>query len=267
MKLSLATAGLSATLLFLAAPASAAVTTVIQVKDSQVPTTAARFSEHSGCDDIAARRGMDAWHFVLPANRYDFVTVTARFAERRDARVPDFVAAAPGRNGFLAQRGNATGKHAYLFAPAGRWLIGATATVTGKGKKPTHFVLSHTCPTRPAKPGKPSPSTPASPPTPDEPATPASPSESPSPSVSVLPSEPLTDSPTPWPTDDTPAPSNGGGDDSDKDSDGDGGGLPITGIALLGLLGSGGLLAAGGVVLRTLAHRRRATDTMEPVTE
>lgn len=236
-----------------AAPALAA-DTQIKVKDSQVPTKAASFANGEDCDAAGPERpGFDAWHLVLPGNNYDFTKVTGEFAATKTGPTV-FTAVAPGPNGVLPANGNSAGKHAYLFAPAGLWLTGATATISGQGKQPRDFVISHTCPGLPTTP---SPSTSASPsPSPSasastSPSTSASPSSStsPTPSGSVSPSE------SPSPSDSSPAspstsaPAAGGGEES---------GLPITGAGLTGVLFGGLLLLAGGIALVVIARRRIA---------
>jgi hypothetical protein len=243
VKLPLAAAGVTAALLVGAGQAQAASTTVIGVEDAQVPTTAAGFGNHEGCGGVPARAGMDVWHFILPGNRYDFVTVIGRFADRRGTTTADFLASAPGPYGDVPEQSRSAGKHAYLYAPAGSWLIGATATITGNGRRPSEFVLSHTCPGEPASSspgGAARPSTPA-------PASPSATSLSEELSISAdgLGSSAGTD-----------------GDDTTGPGTGDGG-LPLTGTALLGLLGAGALLIGGGVLLIAAARRRRRADNGE----
>jgi hypothetical protein len=230
-----------------AAPALAAEAE-IHVKDTQVPTQAKSFDTGEDCDAAGViPSGYDAWHLILPGNEYNFEQVTGEFAATEDGPII-FTAVAPGPYGVLPDNGNSGGKHAYLFAPAGLWLIDATATISGEGDQPKEFVISHTCPGTPTSPSpstspsdSPSPSTSLSPSTPtsSEPSTPSE-STSPEPSESTLPTSSSSAGPA--------VPDGGGGDDE----------LPTTGAALAGVLGAGLLLLGGGVALVVLARRRIA---------
>ena len=242
-----------AALVVAAAPALAA-DVVIQVKDAQVPTRAVSFDTGEDCAAAGpARPGFDAWHLVLPGNDYVFTEVTGLFAATKDGPVV-FTAVAPGPYGVLPVSGQSTGMHAYLFAPAGLWLIDATAKISGEGTPPADFNISHACP---GVAGTPSPST--SPTT--SPSTSVSPSTSTSPSSSLSPepSTSLSGSSSPQPStsavgaDASPATSVDAAANS-------GGGLPTTGAALTGILGAGVLLLVGGVALVVFARRRRAAE-------
>jgi hypothetical protein len=241
--------GLAAVVLA-AAPALAA-DAVIHVKDSQVPTQAAAFANGEDCDAAGPiPAGFDAWHLILPGNSFNFTEVTGEFAATEDGPII-FTATAPGDNGVLPDNGNSDGKHAYLFAPAGLWLIDATAKISGDGKQPGDFVISHTCPGVPTSPSpsesvSPTPSDSVSPtpsdsvsPTPSDSVSPTT-SGSPEPSESVEPTQ--TGLPSESPT------SGGGGED----------GLPVTGSSLTGILGAGLLLVLGGVALVVFARRKLA---------
>jgi hypothetical protein len=235
-------AGIAALGLAVSPALATATPTVVPIKDSQVPTTAQGFEEHD-CEGVTQRPGDDAWHLVLPANSYDFVTVTGQFADTQDGPTT-FTATAPGPHGEMPEVGNATGKHAYLFAPAGMWLTAATAVISGEGKQPEEFVLSHTCPGVPAS---------ASPSITASPSSSASPSVSatPEPSTSTSPSESSSAGPveSAGPSGSaTPAPGGSSGSGGD--------GLPVTGTALTGILGAGLLLLAGGAALVVFARRR-----------
>jgi hypothetical protein len=237
-----------------AAPALAA-DAQLNVKDSQVPTKATSFANGEDCGAAGpARPGFDAWHLVLPGNNYDFTKVTGQFAATKTGPTI-FTADAPGPDGVLPANGNSAGKHAYLFAPAGLWLTGATATISGQGKQPRDFVISHTCP---GVPTTPSPSTSASPSS--SPSASASPSASTSPSTSTSPTSSTSPAPSgsasptesPSPSDSSPAsPSTSAAAPTE-------GGLPITGAGLTGMLVGGLVLLAAGGALVLFARRRIA---------
>lgn len=239
-------AGLAAVVLT-AAPALA-VEAVIHVKDSQVPTQAAAFATGEDCDAAGTiPAGYDAWHFILTKNTYNIIELTGEFAATEDGPIT-FTATAPGDNGVLPQNGESAGKHAYLFAPAGMWLIDATATVSGTDDK-LQLVISHTCP------GTPTTTSPSVSPTPSESISPT-PSDSLSPTPSDSTSPTTSDSPEPSeslePTETgqpSESPTNGGAGQDD---------LPVTGSSLTGILGAGLVLVLGGVALVVFARRKLA---------
>ena len=251
MKTVLAVVGVTAALALSATvPAHADVVTTVSLAARHSPTTAAGFGAQD-CAGLGARRGVDTWRFTQAGDRFDFASVTARFAPRRDARTATFVARAPG------PRGTAAGDRATLSAPAGLWLIGASATVRGKGKKPTQFTLSRTCAApvvaRPVRENVANP--PASPPAETYPSE--YPAESPAATAEPEPSESWVAPPTDDPTEEASgSPSTetetlatrGGSSDS---------GLPVAALAVIGLLIACGLAISVGFLLAAIAHRRR----------
>jgi hypothetical protein len=272
VRTSLAFVGVTATVVLTAAvtiPANADVATTVSLAGRQAPTTAAG-SGVQDCPASGARRGLDTWSFALPSDRFDFTTVKARFAPRRDARVATFVAIAPG------PRGTATGKRATVVTPRGLWLIGASASVTGKGKKPTQFTLARTCAA--AIVARPEPDTvanpPAQPPAAEYPV--AYPSAYPTEDPTAYPtaSPPVTAEPGPSETTAEPeeeyaSPAESAESEASvtrSDTRGEDG-MPPAAMALVAALLAGGLLASIAVLF-VAVRRRRATnaanDTDEP---
>lgn len=115
---------------------------VIDINPGNVPTTAEGHGDHS-CDQVPGDIGsdQDGWVFVLPSDHGDkgeFVSVTATFTDTEGGQHTYTT----GDNGGIDD-GNGTAK-AYIIAPAGWTLTGATAEVTGVGKD-AKFNLTHTC--------------------------------------------------------------------------------------------------------------------------
>lgn len=223
-----------------AAPLAATSTSTIPINPGNVPTTADGFDGHS-CDQVGESASQDGWVFVLPGNDGEFKSLTLTFqtpsGETRTLRIPD--------DGGKIGTGNGTSK-AWIRTAPGWTLVGATAVITGKSSN-GQFNLTHTCPasggsqsptaspstTKPTEQPTGSPSTPGESPT-------ESPSGTSSPSTSVGPTTP------PSPSSDVPG-----------DTGGD---LPLTGIALGGILALGLASVGAGVALRTVKRRRDATD-------
>jgi hypothetical protein len=262
-------AGVTAMLVLTAAvtvPASADVATTVSLAGRQAPTTAAG-SGVQDCPASGARRGLDTWSFALPSDRFDFTSVKARFAQRRDARVATFVATAPG------PRGTATGKRATVVAPRGLWLIGASASVSGKGKKPTQFTLARTCAA--VVVARPDPDTVVNPPA--LPPAAEYPSAYPSAYPTGYPTEYPTASPPvtaePWPSETTAEPEEESASPSESaesealvtrsDTSGDDG-MPPVAMALVAALLAGGLLASVAVLFAAVRRRRATNDTDDP---
>jgi LPXTG-motif cell wall-anchored protein len=190
-----AAAGLAgAVALAFAVPALAGDTTVIQINDGNVPTTAAGFKPNN-CDQIPEDTAawLDGWVFVLPDSvkaEGNFEYIEAVFQDE-DGTVLRYDTGSDG--GIVSGSGN---NKAYIVTPAGLTLIDAEAGVKlkdgkGNGKEP-EFNLTHTCPATEEPPGEETPSEDPSSPT-EEPSSPSeepsSPSEEPS-SPSEEPSSP-----------------------------------------------------------------------------
>lgn len=114
----------------------------ININPGNVPTTAAGFNTHE-CDANFGGGpfpGQDVWVFVLPGNHDtsgDFVSLTADF--NGNGSITITAAANPGN---FSNGGPATSK-AFIIAPAGFTLTGASAVITGTAD---FFNLTHTCP-------------------------------------------------------------------------------------------------------------------------
>jgi len=114
----------------------------ININPGNVPTTAAGFNNHE-CDANFGGGpfpGQDVWVFVLPGNHDtsgDFVSLTANF--NGNGSITITAAANPGN---FSNGGPATSK-AFIIAPAGFTLTGASAVITGTAD---FFNLTHTCP-------------------------------------------------------------------------------------------------------------------------
>ena len=114
----------------------------ININPGNVPTTAAGFPTHE-CDANFGGGpfpGQDVWVFVLPGNHDtsgDFVSLTANF--NGNGSITITAAANPGN---FSNGGPATSK-AFIIAPAGFTLTGASAVITGTAD---FFNLTHTCP-------------------------------------------------------------------------------------------------------------------------
>jgi hypothetical protein len=133
----------------------------ININPGNVPTTAAGFNNHE-CDANFGGGpfpGQDVWVFVLPGNHAtsgDFLSLTADF--NGNGSITITTAMNPGN---FSNGGPATSK-AFIIAPAGFTLTGASAIITGTADS---FNLTHTCPAS----GSPTPSptvTPTGSPTP-----------------------------------------------------------------------------------------------------
>jgi len=152
----------------------------ININPGNVPTTAAGFNNHE-CDANFGGGpfpGQDVWVFVLPGNHDtsgDFVSLTANF--NGNGSITITAAANPGN---FSNGGPATSK-AFIIAPAGFTLTGASAVITGTAD---FFNLTHTCPAS----GSPSP-TPTMTPTASPTVTPtATPTATPTRTAATVPS-------------------------------------------------------------------------------
>jgi len=152
----------------------------ININPGNVPTTAAGFNTHE-CDANFGGGpfpGQDVWVFVLPGNHDtsgDFVSLTADF--NGNGSITITAAANPGN---FSNGGPATSK-AFIIAPAGFTLTGASAVITGTAD---FFNLTHTCPAS----GSPSP-TPTMTPTASPTVTPtATPTATPTRTAATVPS-------------------------------------------------------------------------------
>jgi hypothetical protein len=223
--------------------AQATATSTIPVHASQVPTTAAGFTNHS-CDNIpgGASATLDGWAFVLPGNKGAFVSLTLTFTKADGTTTTVGV---PPSGGILT---NGTSK-AWVQTPKGWTLTAASAVITGSAAQ-GYFNITHTCPAT----GSPSPSPSASKsntpsPSPSTGDTSTSPSASPSGSASA--SGPATTGPT------SGSPSGAGGVATSPA--GGISGLPVTGVALTGFVVAGLALVGVGTVLVLGRRRRRVT--------
>jgi hypothetical protein len=217
-----AMAGAAAAVLALAGPAAAADPVTIPINPGNVPTTA------KGGNDCDPNHGgghysdVDGWIFNLPSqgnDKGDFVAVTAQFStDADDTTVEQTVTITAAANpGSFDNSGNNAAK-AWIYVTKGWTLVGASAEVIGTTA--TQFVLTGTC--------------------------------------GALPDANPT--PTPTKTDSTGGggDNQGGGDDNNPPGDdttptpeahNDGGSLPVTGVALTGIITAGVLLVGGGAAL------------------
>jgi LPXTG-motif cell wall-anchored protein len=203
----------------------------ININSGNVPTTAAGFSGHE-CDPNSGGgpfANQDVWVFVLPGNHStsgDFVSITADFGANGTVTITS--AANPGN---FDNGGPQTSK-AWIVTPAGWTLAGATAVITGTAD---FFNLTHTCP--------------------------AGSSTTPTPTVT--------------PTTTTTAPGGGGGSSSTTSTHGGGGSssssagssggtLPVTGVALTGVIVAGVVLIGGGAALLYARRRMDRAQTPNP---
>lgn len=247
--LALAAAGLSA---FAAAsaqaapaePVAATSTTTIPINPGNVPATADSHDDHS-CDQVGEAADQDGWVFVLPGNDGAFVSLTLTFktpaGETKTLRIP--------QDGGKIGTGNGTSK-AWIRTAPGWTLIDAKAVITGESSN-GEFNLTHTCPATGGSPST-SPTTGAPTETPTE--SPSQPGGSPTASPDESPSQTPGTSvgPTAAPSETPAAPVETGGN------------LPLTGVALGGILALGLALVGAGVALRAVKRRRDVTDT--PIT-
>jgi len=121
----IAMVGLGTLLASAAAWADADVT----LRSGQAPTTAVAFPTHT-CDEDLDRGpypGDDVWSFVLPDSARQFVTLTTAFDTDGDS-VEDITLSTPAAG--EVEEGSGTSK-AWIVAPAGATLLGASAVVTG----------------------------------------------------------------------------------------------------------------------------------------
>jgi hypothetical protein len=214
----------------LAGPALA-VNATIPIKAAQVPTTAVGFPTHECTDNqLPQKPGEDGWHFVLPSGSPEpavFVEVRLTFEDEGGAE-----------HQVTATIGNPTAKHAIVYTPAGWTLIGGAADISGQLEgKPSEFNLSHTCPAS----ASPSPS--------------ASPTGSPTGSPTASPTGSPTVTPTGSPTvsggpSDTPP-----GSVTPSTSPAPPGQLPVTGLAIGGIVLTGFGLVGAGAAMRALRRR------------
>jgi hypothetical protein len=215
--------------------------TTIPLHEDHKGSTAAGFPTHECEGQLPETPGKDGWHFVLPASGdpdAEFVSLTLTYTDTADQT--QTVQVPPG--------GVIDGMHAYVFTPAGWTLEDGTATITSAaGEGPDDFVLSHTCPAGPSESPSTSPSeTPSQGPS-------DSPSETPSqgPSGSMTPSQGPSDTPpgsvAPSTSPTTPP-----------------GQLPVTGLAIGGIVLTGLGLVGAGAAMRALRRRDpAAADTPE----
>lgn len=208
--------------------------TTVPLHEGHKGSTAVGFPEHKCEGQLPQTPGEDGWHFVLPASGdpdAEFISLTLTYKDTADQ--PQTVQVPP--DGVI------DGMHAYVFTPAGWTLEDGTATITSAaGEGPDDFVLSHTCPAPPVTP-TPSPSGSVAPS--ESPSV--SPSESPSQSPSVSPSE----SPSQGPS----------GSVAPSSSPTPPGQLPVTGLAIGGIVLTGLGLVGAGAAMRVLRRRDPAT--------
>lgn len=212
----------------------------IPIKADHVPTTAADFSE-TDCSDagqLPQKPGEDGWHFVLPSGS----PTSAEFVEVRLT----FEDAGGVQHEVTATIGNPSNKHAIVYTPAGWTLVAGEADITGQvDGKPSEFNLSHTCPAAPSTSPSASPTGSVSP----SQGPSDSPSQTPSmgPSGTVTPSEGPSDTPS-GTVAPTPSPTPPGGQ------------LPVTGLAIGGIVLTGLGLVGAGAAMRALRRRDPATS-------
>ncbi|HEX2416791.1 MAG TPA: hypothetical protein VHJ83_01525, partial [Micromonosporaceae bacterium] len=224
-----------------------AVNATIPINDAHVPTTAADFPENDCSDEtqLPQKPGQDGWHFVLPKGSpipAVFVQVRLTFTDTGGATQTKTI---PG-DGTL---GPPSAKHAILYTPAGWTLTAGEADITGQSEdgKPAFFNLSHVCVAGPSESPTPSPTgtvTPSESPT-------VAPSETPSQSPTVAPSE-------------TPSQAPSGSVAPSSSPTSPGGQLPVTGLAIGGIVLTGLGLVGAGAAMRALRRRNpAAADTPE----
>jgi hypothetical protein len=187
-------------------------------------------SKFDTCEGLVPKDGIDQWVFIWPGDNNnvdgELVALNLTFSggTRDETNVVGLVGAADSALKVIIE------------TPAGWTLLSGTSqtqhAVSVKVGDTWVFNLTHGC--AGGDGGSPSPS----------PSDTGSPSDSPSPSDSISDSG----SPTPG----TSSSSGGGGDD---------GGLPVTGVALGGMLLTGTILVAGGVVLLVGFRRRAAAES------
>ncbi|HEX7017984.1 MAG TPA: hypothetical protein VF209_03700 [Patescibacteria group bacterium] len=129
----------------------AQVVTTISIHDSHIGATNEAFQEEEDCPAGTSDYG---WHFVLPGNDSEFVSLTVTY--QNDGVITDFIS-------------RPTAKHAYQYTSGPDTLVSATAEITGTA---TRFNLSHVCvpENTPDDPGDPeNPENPGDPQTPEDP--------------------------------------------------------------------------------------------------
>jgi hypothetical protein len=252
-KITVLAAGVAGAML-LASPAHAAVDPTIPLNDAHTNITAPQFGTKDCTGPFAdLAPGKDGWHFVLPAvSGDDFVSVTLTFNSGGsnfdvviDAIAPlhDFGA---GWEGWIDDAGSSGSfRHAYVITDAGWTLIDGEAVVTGPGADGApgdEFNLSHVCVGTP-------PTTPPGTPT----------------TVPATTTPPTTTTTTMTTTNGGPSRTttigglgNGGGGGAPAAGGAGSGSLPVTGVALGGMLLTGLALVGGGVALVVLRRRRDA---------
>jgi hypothetical protein len=114
------------TVALLATSAVGGLTTTANLKEEHKGSTNPGF-ETGSCPVNPNGTGDWGWHFILPGNDTDFVSVSAQF--QNAGTVTDFVS-------------DPTPKHAYVFTPGPDTLLDASAQVSGPQ---TEFILSHVC--------------------------------------------------------------------------------------------------------------------------
>jgi hypothetical protein len=217
-----ALAGAAAAVLAFAAPAAANST--IDINSGNVPKLAKDATQDCRSQGPGQFSDADTWVFVLPDKDLGtFVSITAHFTEPPAATPHDVTITAAVDTGSFDQGGADTAK-AWITTPAGWTLTGASAEVTGtidpEAQPTPKFNLTHACAAGGVTPS----------PTPTKP-------------------DDGGDDETPTPPATTPA----------VTPPGDGGSLPVTGVALTGIITAGVLLAGGGAAL-LVVHRRKSAQ-------
>lgn len=237
-----------ATALFVAFPMVAyAESATININPGNVPTTAVDFE--NSCDQAPGAGGdLDGWVFVLPASvgaEGNFISVTATFEDLDGVQQ---VLSTDSNGGVVDGQGD---NKAFILAPAGWTLIGASAEVENPTNPDADFNLTHTCPGTPAPPDD------ETTPPDDETTTPPDDETTPPDDETTTPPDDETTSPdeesTP-PDDETTPPDQGQSDDKTELPDT----LPRTGSDFSPFLLAGAGLLGAGLVLYLLMRGRGA---------
>jgi hypothetical protein len=222
----------------------------IQINSGNVPTTAAVGG--ADCDPNFGGGpfpNKDVWVFVLPGNSGDFVSITAHF--NTGSGTTDILIARQSDPGNFAALGT---PKAFIITPQAGWtLVSASAVVTDNTDK-DFFNLTHTCPAS---------GTPTPPPTTTPPPTPTTPVP-----TTTAPagggSSSTTTAPAGGGSSSTTAPAGGGssssshpGGGTSSSSGSSGGTLPVTGLALTGIIIAAVAMVGGGAAL---IYTRRRMD-------
>jgi hypothetical protein len=154
----LATIGLAAAAQLAVSPAAVSADTYTVPLHQDTPIQNSGYGEQGDCSGSPAQWG---WHFVLPTNDSDFVTVTTTFETA----------------GEIVTQIDPPSKHAYVYTATDDTLVSASAEVTGGEAE--FFNLSHVCAGGTTETPSPTPSETVS----------ETPSETPSETVSETPSE------------------------------------------------------------------------------